>query len=74
MPKELIRYLPGLLWIVVTGMMTWGVLTERFSFIPRGTRFLILLALLLVGCIFGVYAAQVMTGYRPSPTEAQFKG
>lgn len=72
--KELLPCLPGITWLAIAGFITWGVLSERFSFIPRLTRLLILPAFLLVGCIWGVYAAQVMTGYKPDPTEAQFKG
>ena len=57
------KYIPEIaacaLWGLVGGMILYGALSKRFSG-SRLTRFLMLIASLLIGCILAVYVIHAL--------------
>ena len=64
-------------WTLVLGLVLYGLLHSRYESYPRLTRFLLLVACLLTGCVIGVYFSGVLPDIREmkellwtSPSEA----
>ena len=52
-------------WALLLGLVLYGLLHSRYKSYPRLTRFLLLMACLLTGCVIGVY----FSGVLPEPRE-----
>ena len=61
-------------WALLLGLVLYGLLHSRYKSYPRLTRFLLLMACLLTGCVIGVYFSGVLPELRElllaSPPEA----